>query len=151
MNRKWLFAGALASVVMLGASSRALADDYCARPDSRQNVYVDGYSSHGDAGYGYTRPYDSYDGGYSYEGNYGARYDGPRYDGYPQTQYPYSQPYYQDGYGRQGYGYGRQGYGYGRQGYGGGTVHEDHIRTSFKPFPFPHIDKRVVHHEHPVY
>ena len=137
MNRKWLFAGALGAVMVLGASAPVLADDYCARPYSRQNVYVDRGYSHETDGYGYAREYNSYDdGGYSHEGNYSRQYARPGYRGYPQSQYRFSRPYDQDGYGREGY---------------GATVHEDHIRTTFKPFPFPHIDKRVVHHEHPVY
>jgi len=136
MNRKWLFAGALAAAIV-GASSPALADDDCAGPYSRQDVYLDRDFSYGSGGYGYTQPYDSYDREYSYEGNYAPRYDGPRYGGYPQTGYPYSRPYYEN-----------RG---GRHGYGGRTVHEDHTRTTFKPFPFPRIEKRVVHHEHPAY
>lgn len=147
MNRKWLFAAALGAVIVTGVSSPALADDYCASPYAGLNVYVGGGYSHGNGGYGYVRQYDSYNGGYGYQGNYGYQgdygYEGNYgyqgnygHGGYPQTRYQYSQPYYQDGYGRQGY---------------GATVHEDHIRTTFKPFPFPRIEKRVVHHEHPIY
>ncbi|MDQ2978580.1 MAG: hypothetical protein M3R62_05130 [Acidobacteriota bacterium] len=136
MNRtKWLFAGALAAAIVLGVSSPALADDYCARSYSRQNVYADPYGISDP--YGDTRPHDSYRGGYSYQGNYDPRYDGSRYGDYPQTQYRNSRPYYDDGYGR--------------QGYDGGTVHEDHSRSTFRLFPFPHVDKRVVHHQHPAY
>src|SRR5260370_14463562 len=96
MNRKWLFAGALSAVIVLGVSSPAMADEYCVRSDSRQNVYLDRYSSYGSEGYGYTRPYDSYDRAYAYEGNYDTRYAGPGYGYYPETHSRYSRPYYQD-------------------------------------------------------
>jgi hypothetical protein len=69
--------------------------------------------------------------------------------GYPQQPYSqqgYTQPYSQYGYTQQPY---SPHYGNGYQGYGTGVVHEDHIRTTFSPLPFPHFDKRIIHHYHP--
>ncbi len=146
MKRKW-FALAPALVVGFGAfafPSQARADDYCASPYTQQQVYVDGYAQ----GYGYARPYEQHGYARPYErpGTYdqgGYGYDRPYQRPYREQ---YSQPY--SSYDRDDYGYG---YGYGAPTYGGATVHEDHIRTTFRLFPFPHIDKRVVHHHHPVY
>ena len=166
MNRKWLFAGALAAAVVMGVASPALADDYCASPYSRPSVSVDLGVGYGSEGYGYTRPYDSYRGSDysrpydSYQGHgYSRPYDSYQGHGYsrPYDSYQghgYSRPYdsYDRGYSYDGnYGGRYYGDGYGRRGYGGRTVHEDHIRTTFNPFPLPHIDKRVVHHQHPAY
>ncbi len=148
MKKKW-FALAPALVVGFGAfaiSSTAKAQEaYCSSPYQQQQVYSDGYAS---GGYGYARPYEhqGYSRQYGHSGSYGQGY------GYAR---PYQQPY-REGYSRRyssydGQGYGDQyGDGYG-SGYGGQTVHEDHVRTTLRLFPFPHIDKTIVHHEHPIY
>ena len=152
MKRKWLFGGTLAvGIVAMGLSSAALADDrYCTRrsqqnayADPRQDAYVDRYADYGNEAYGSGHPYvPSDEGRYSREGRYGSPYDG-----YPDTQYRHSRP--DSRYGRDDSGYGRDGY-RGR-GYGSGVVHEDHIRSTFRLFPFPHVDKTIVHHAHPTY
>ncbi|MDQ2870511.1 MAG: hypothetical protein M3S32_07210 [Acidobacteriota bacterium] len=154
MKTKWF---ALAPALVAGFGAFALSspargqDAYCSSPYQQQQVYVDGYAS---GGYGYARPYEhqGYSRPYGHSGSYGQGY------GYAR---PYQQPY-REGYSRryssydgQGYGdqaYGDQAYGDGYgSGYGGQTVHEDHGRTTLRLFPFPHIDKRIVHHEHPIY
>ncbi len=151
MKTKWF---ALAPALVAGFGAFALSspargqDAFCSSP-YQQQVYVDGYASGGYGGYGYARPYQhqGYARPYGHSGSYGQGY------GYAR---PYQQPY-REGYSRRyssydGEGYGDQAYGDGYgSGYGGQTVHEDHVRTTLRLFPFPHIDKRIVHHEHPIY
>ena len=158
MKRKWLFAGTLAvGIVAMGLSSAALAQDqYCAGHSSQHNAYVDRYdtyadryATYGNQGYGSARPYDSYDGRYSHESNYGSPYGG-----YPDGQYRYSRP--SSRYSRDESRYGRYDSRYDRdeyrgQAYGNGVVYEDHTRSTLRLFPFPHIDKTTVHHQHPTY
>lgn len=154
-----LLAGGVAIVlfsVSQTASAQVYSDHHCASPNT-YGYYGDGY---------YAPPYD--DGPYaSAPGPYAYpdRSYGPAggYIGYsaPYPDSGYSTPYgayapYGDPYAYDRYGYGR---GY-RQGYSGGHhggynryatpygVHEDHVRRRLNLFPFPHIDRRVVHHTH---
>ena len=160
----------VAPALVLGLTALALAspalahDPYCARPSDHQVVYDNDYGfyayDNGDYGrpYGDDHPYAQY--GYAQQPD--SRYGRAR------------QPYSHDGYGQQGYShdgyqrryspdyrYGQQGYsrdGYQRpysSDYGNGSrgdergYSEDHVRTTFNPFPLPHFDKRIIRHYHP--
>lgn len=149
----WL--GAVVVVAFLSLPTATSAQVYGDHSCAGSNTY--GY---GDDGY-YAPSYD--DGPYAYpEGDYGSV---GGYVGYsaPYSEYGYSNPYggyagYGDRYAYDRYGYGR---GY-RQRYSGGHhggrgfnryvtpygLHEDHVRRRLSLFPFPHIDRRVVHHTH---
>lgn len=144
---------ALVFGLVLAFASTALAHDPCTRANPHQNVYGNGYGTYGDGANDYARPYDGrsygsdgpYGDGYGSYGHGANGYARP-YDEYQPydggSRHGYSRPYSsspRDGYGYDGYGYRSDGYGY----------REDHVRTSFKPFPFPHFEKRIVRHYHP--
>ena len=146
MKRKWLRAvPALAiGLTALALASPALAHDpICTRSHAQQDVYVDEYRSDGYGTDGYARPYGD-DRPYAQYGYSQQPYSQYGYT-QPYSQYGYTQPYSQYGYSQRPY---SPHYGNGYQDYGTDVVHEDHIRTRFNPFPFPHFDKRIIHHHH---
>ena len=158
MKRNWLRAvPALAiGLTALALASPALAHDpNCTRSHSQQDVYADEYRSDGYGTDGYARPYGD-DRPYA---QYGYQQQPYSQEGYtqPYSQYGYTQPYSRYGHAQSysQYGYRQRPYsphyGNGYQGYGNRVVHEDHIRTTFNPFPLPHLDKRIIHHQHPSY
>ena len=151
MKSKWLRA---VTALGLGLTALALASPVLAR-----DPYCAGSSDH-------QVGYDNGDPSYGYDNENYERLDGDEYTQYGHAQQPYS--HY--GYGQQGYygqaqqrGYPHYGYrrphasGYGdsyrngyRNGYRGNErgYYEDHVRTTFNPFPLPHIEKRIIHHYH---
>ena len=153
--RLFLLVAAAVVVALLSLPNAASAQGYGDHNCAGSNTY--GYD--GD-GY-YAQSYDDGPYGYSDE-DYGSV---GGYVGYsaPYPDYGYSAPYggydsYRDryAYDRNGYGGGhRRGYSRGHRGGSGFNryvtpdgLHEDHVRRRLRLFPFPHIGRRVVHHNH---
>jgi hypothetical protein len=137
------------------ASAQVYVDHSCSRPNAAGSYgyYGDGgyapsydYGLYGNApqpyAYGQDRPYESQDGyapysEYGYSNQYGNSrgYGHPyAYDQYGAYPYGYSGRRHSDGFNRYATPYG---------------IHEDHVRRRLSLFPFPHIERRVVHHTHP--